>query len=348
VDPVQVLIIFNPADSGANTAAESLNLLIGVANGTPAPGRMKLALEADGAPVTINAFATNSSTLQGHPGAAGAIAVGAAFFAETPRCGISPAILEGFSSLGGAPILFDSSGTRLATPMIRQKPDVVGPDGANTTFFGVSLADAGYVDNSAVSQCSNDNNFPNFFGTSAATPHVASIAALMLQANPAVTPSQVYSALQLGAAAMGSPAPNFESGYGFVQADLALAQLPPAAPTLSLAATSVALGASTTLTWSSINTTGCTASGDWSGAKALSGSATVTPTASGAATYTLACANALASAQTTANLNVTAAAAHSSGGGGSFSGDTLLALAVLAFARLVRKGRSTPQSWRRP
>jgi subtilisin family serine protease len=341
-DPVQVLIIFNPANASGNSATESLNLLIGLANGTPAPGRIKLALVADGAPVVIDKFATNSSTLQGHPAAAGAVAVGAAFFAVTPRCGVSPAILETYSSLGGAPILFDTAGTRLATPQIRQKPDVVGPDGVNNTFLGDTLAKAGITDPSSVSQCGNDGSFPSFFGTSAATPHVASIAALMLQANPAVTPSQIYAALRAGAAAMGPATPNFESGYGFVQADVALAQLPPGAPTLSLSPTSVAVGASATLTWSSINTTGCTASGDWSGTKALSGSATVTPTATGTATYTLACANAIASAKTTATLNVTAAAAHSSGGGGGFDGGMLVVLALLASMRRVGKARSTP------
>jgi hypothetical protein len=340
VDPVQVLIIFNPADSGANTAAESLNLLIGLANGSPPPGRIKLALEGDGAPVAINAFATNSSTLQGHAGAAGAIAVGAAFFAQTPRCGISPAVLESYSSLGGAPILFDAAGAPLATPVIRQKPNVVGPDGVNTTFFGVTLANAGISDASSVSQCFNDAGYPNFFGTSAATPHVASIAALMLQANAAVTPSQIYAALQASAAPMGSSSPNFASGYGFVQADVALAQLPPAPPTLSLASTSVALGTSTTLTWSSINTSGCTASGGWTGAQALSGSASVTPTATGATTYTLACANAIATAQSSVTLSVTAAAAPHSGGGGGFDGGTLLGLAALAGARLFRRALS--------
>jgi subtilisin family serine protease len=229
VDPVQVLIIGNPANASGNSATESLNLLIGLANGSTAPGRIKLALEADGALVSINAFATNSATLQGHPGAAGAVAVGAAFFPQTPRCGTSPAILEPYSSEGGAPILFDASGTRLATPEIRQKPDVVGPDGVNTTFFGVALANSGFSDNSSVSQCQNDANYPSFFGTSAATPHVASIAALMLQANSAVTPTQIYDALRDSAAAMDTPSPDFETGYGFVQADAALAQLPPAA-----------------------------------------------------------------------------------------------------------------------
>ncbi len=52
---------------------------------------------------------------------------------------------------------------------------------------------------------------------------------------------------------------------------------PPPAPTASLAAnpSPVAYNGSSTLTWSSTNATSCTASGDWSGNKAISGNQTV-------------------------------------------------------------------------
>jgi hypothetical protein len=221
-DPVQILTIGNPASNNNNTNSTQLFFTIGLANNTPAPGRVILALESD-AFGSIDAFATNSPTIQGHPGAAGAMAVGAAFFAQTPRCGTSPAVLEAFSSEGGAPILFDTSGNRLATPIIRTKPDIVGPDGVNTTFFGYPLSDSGESDNSSVSQCQNNANYPSYFGTSAATPHPAGVAALMLQANSALTPAQIYSALRSTASPMGATTPNDLSGWGFVQADLALA-----------------------------------------------------------------------------------------------------------------------------
>lgn len=58
--------------------------------------------------------------------------------------------------------------------------------------------------------------------------------------------------------------------------------------TLSASAPYVAPGESLTLTWSSAHVTSCTASGDWSGAQALSGSASLTP-ATGARSYTLDC-----------------------------------------------------------
>jgi subtilase family protein len=329
VDPVQVLIVGNPASASAHTAQATIDLVIGLADGTPAPGRVIVSVSTDGQTASpLTTYATNSPTLQGHRGAAGAAAVGAAFYFQTPQCGTTPAQLEPFSSLGGAPILFDTSGNRLATPTVRQKPNFVGPDGINNTFLGFQLTPPSF-DGVTVSgggalpttntQCQNDASYPNFFGTSAATPHAAGIAALMLQANPAATPTQIYTALENGALPMtGSGAtPNFYSGYGFIQADAALALLPLGPPSLSLGASSIVLGQSTTLTWIATDATSCTASGSWSGPQASGASITLTPAAVGSYTYSLTCTNTAGTTSTTsATLTVTAAAAASGGGGG--------------------------------
>jgi hypothetical protein len=190
-DPVQVMIVANPANSAGNTAAENITIQVGLINTGPHPGRIKVVVEDDGAGSTINQFAASGGgTIQGHPLAASALAVGAAFFVSTPSCGFEPT-LELFSSAGGDPILFDSTGTRLTTPVTRQKPDLVGPDGGNDTFLGFTLASGNIPDPSTVTECANNANYPNFFGTSAAAPHVASIAALFLQADPTLTPTQL-------------------------------------------------------------------------------------------------------------------------------------------------------------
>jgi len=291
-DPYQVMIIGNPANATGNSTAQNLNIQVGLADGTAAPGRIIVAVEDDGLGSSITSFATNSPTLQGHPGAAGAAAVGAAFYFDTPQCGTNPATLEAYSSEGGAPILFNTSGTRLAIPVIRQKPDFIGPDGANDTFLGFTLASGGITGSNGlltttITECQNNPSYPNFFGTSAATPHAAAIAALMMQANSAATPAEIYSSLRNSALPMSTTSPNFNSGYGFIQADTALV-----VPTLTLGATSVAVGGSTTLTWSSIYATSCTASGSWSGTTATSGSQIVTITGTGTNTYTLTCTNA--------------------------------------------------------
>ena len=320
-DPVQVIILGNSAAATADTAQVTLNVVVGTASQTNAPGRLIVSVETDGqtdpAPISQQ-YATNSETIQGHPNAAGAAAVAAAFYFDTPQCGTTPATVEAYSSQGGAPILFSSEGVRLATPEQRQKPNFVGPDGVNNTFLGFTLASVQFTGangllNTTNEQCQNNPNYPNFFGTSAATPHAAGIAALFLQANSANTPTQIYTALETSALPIGNvpttganPTYNYNAGYGFIQADAALALLPGGPPTLTLASTAIAAGGSTTISWSSINATSCTASGTgWSGTLTASGSKSVAPTTSGIFTYSLACTtNGTLSAVTTVSLSV--------------------------------------------
>jgi uncharacterized protein (TIGR03118 family) len=77
--------------------------------------------------------------------------------------------------------------------------------------------------------------------------------------------------------------------------------------TLSVAPTSIVLGQSATLTWSSTNGSSCTASGAWSGNQAASGTSVQTPTAVGPLTFTLTCTGANAgSAAKSASLTVAA------------------------------------------
>lgn len=66
---------------------------------------------------------------------------------------------------------------------------------------------------------------------------------------------------------------------------------PPLAPavTLTIAPTTIVVGQSATLTWSTMNATSCTASGGWTGNEMTGGTQAVTPTTSGNASYTLTC-----------------------------------------------------------
>jgi subtilase family protein/putative Ig domain-containing protein len=334
---VQILLIFNPANASGNTAPATISLSVGLASGSPAPGRIKLLWEDDGAGSTINVFKpTNNATIQGHPNAAGAAAVGAARFYETPLCGTTLAVLEPFSSFGGTPILFDASGNKLATPVVRQKPDFVTADGVNDTFLGFTLASANLTDTSTVPQCANLSNYPNFFGTSAAAPHAAGLAALMLQANSAVTPTDIYDAMRFTAAAMVNTSPDFTTGYGMLQAGPAVAW-----PNMSVSPATIALGQSATLAWNAASFNTCTATAGFT-SNAVSGSMTVTPTIVGTSTYSMKCTNAAGNATenvalvvqgTAPTLSVTTTSLASGQVGVAYS------------AMLAASGGTTPYMW---
>jgi Ca2+-binding RTX toxin-like protein len=148
---------------------------------------------------------SGASTIYGQPNARGAIAVGAVQVRKTPLFGIKPPVLDEFSSRGGTPILFDAAGNRLSTPEIRQRPQIVGPNGVETTFGSFS-------------------GFNPFFGTSAAAPHVAAVAALLLQRAGGpnrLSPAQLVEVMQRTAIPIDA-AGNFRSGAGLVQADTAV------------------------------------------------------------------------------------------------------------------------------
>jgi hypothetical protein len=119
---------------------------------------------------------------------------------------------------------------------------------------------------------------------------------------------------------------------------------------MTLAASSVTVGSSTTLTWSAYNVTSCTASGSWSGTQKTSGSLTITPAAAGTDSYTLTCTNAQGSAQRTVTLTAQAASTGGGGGGGGgLDGLTMLVLAWLGCAALTRRiHRGRPLTVSRP
>lgn len=208
-------------------------LVVGVASGT-APRRLKINYQG----LSVDQFATNSGTVQGHHNAAGGVAVGASYFRANPIClpDIFPEFtLEDFSSAGGTPVLFDLTGQRLFTPDVRQKPEIVAPDGGRTTFFAQQIG----ARSSAVPECTNEATDFNFFGTSAAAPHAAGVAALLKEAQPLATSAEVIDAMKATTIDMGVPGVDFDTGYGFIQADAALSQL---LPVQELSATTLDLG----------------------------------------------------------------------------------------------------------
>jgi subtilisin family serine protease len=124
---------------------------------------------------------TRESSIFGHAGIPEAVTVTA--------IGV-PSLLsiEPFSSQGPAQIAFP--------PASRPKPDLAGFDGINTSVPG----------------------FAPFFGTSAAAPHVAAIAALMLQKNAQLTPANIQATLRDTAVDIGTPGFDDIAGAGRVDA----------------------------------------------------------------------------------------------------------------------------------
>ncbi len=158
-------------------------------------------------------FDTNSPTLYGHANTAAALATGAAAYYETPEFGVSPPQPEPFTALGGTTILFDKDGNRLATPENRANPNIVAPDGANTTFFGYDI---------------DGDTYPNFFGTSAAAPHAAAVVALLLEGFPYSPVGRIHTALESTAIDMESAGFDFLTGAGLIDAVAAENFLSPA------------------------------------------------------------------------------------------------------------------------
>ena len=118
--------------------------------------------------------------------------------------------VELFSSDGPRRIFFEEDGTPI-TPgdflstggELRLKPDVAAADGVQTATPG----------------------FNPFYGTSAAAPHAAALAALLLQADPTLTPTTLREVLGSSALDIEEPGFDRDSGVGIFQAPDALLHL---------------------------------------------------------------------------------------------------------------------------
>ncbi len=133
-------------------------------------------------------LSTAQPTILEHQAARNAITVGAYLYDNGLNSQFTPE-LEPYSSGGPVILAFDSSGKRLAQPLVVNKPDISAPDCVSNTFLG-----------------NPDNSDPYYYfcGTSAAAPHAAGVAALLLQqagGSGSLTNEQIRSKLQA------SPAP---------------------------------------------------------------------------------------------------------------------------------------------
>jgi hypothetical protein len=93
-DPVEIVSLNRSAGTGTGIVNVKL-----VKRSGPAPSLMKY-VRFGTSGVTFDQFNTDSGTVFGHNNAAGAEAVGAAFYFQTPEFGQTPPLLEPFSSPG--------------------------------------------------------------------------------------------------------------------------------------------------------------------------------------------------------------------------------------------------------
>lgn len=108
---------------------------------------------------------------------------------------------------------------------------------------------------------------------------------------------------------------------------------------LQSSAVAVPVGGTVTLTWSSQNSTGCTASGGWSGMQPVSGMAT-SPAITSATTFTLTCSGVGGSTAQSVKVAVAATPPSSGGGGGgTLDADVLSLLAGMSLLRLLSRTR---------
>ena len=187
-EPIEDIAVTNSSDSDAYY--QIVITRAGSSPATPTARKIRyLAIDDFGSGVGASEYYQPAApSTFGHNCSAHAFGTAAYVYDDNPSVPVAPpftASIEDFTSQGPATIDFDSMGNRLMTSEIRQKPDIAAPDGGNTTFFGFDYEGDG---------------FPNFFGTSAAAPHAAGVAALLLNKaavdSTTLTEADVRTALQ--------------------------------------------------------------------------------------------------------------------------------------------------------
>jgi Hint domain/Subtilase family len=191
-DPYQDLDYAVPVGSDGH-----YSIVVALADG-PAPTTFRLDLAND--PGTLAFQGGEDGDLSGQSLVPGVNNVGAVDVDETPSQDVSPPVVDSFSQYGGGELLFDGNGVALPMPQATSGIAFVAPDGATTSV---------------------GRQFAPFYGTSPAAAVAAGVAALMLQADPTLTPAELTAGLEASAIPMASPD---QSGAGLIQAPAAVAE----------------------------------------------------------------------------------------------------------------------------
>lgn len=155
---------------------------------------------------------------RGHNSATNAFNVAAVFAGQSYPAAFKGGAedpIEDFSADGPRRVFYQANGTAI-TPgnflatggSVRQKPDLAAADGVATDLSGAA-------------------GFNLFFGTSAAAPHAAAIAALVKSLKPSLTQAQIRTILTNSTLDIMAPGFDRDSGAGIVMATLALQAVQP-------------------------------------------------------------------------------------------------------------------------
>jgi hypothetical protein len=181
---------------GSAIPSGTYHILIGTQDASLGGTLLKLIGLGDGADTFSPVAAGSPASPQAF--AAGVVLIGAVYGSD----GIGNSI-EQYSDTG--PIQIE-----VPSPSTLQAPHLVAPDGVFVDTSGTQFSASGGL----------------FFGTSAASPNAAAVAALLRSAFPSLTPIQITTYMQAGATPLGSSSPNGTYGYGRVDALGALAAIP--------------------------------------------------------------------------------------------------------------------------
>jgi hypothetical protein len=195
-----------------------------VPNNVPTNSRIVIAATNSAAPRALHLESFFGTPLQiatagathGHNAGPATVSVAAVAW-NSARIGTRPFVggiknpTETFSSDGPRKMFYNADGTAITPGNLLfgtnggttfNKPDIAAADGVTTRTPG----------------------FNPFFGTSAAAPHAAGIAALIKSANPLLTVGQIYDAMTSTALDIRAPGIDRDSGFGLVMAPQAVAK----------------------------------------------------------------------------------------------------------------------------
>ncbi|HEY1769497.1 MAG TPA: S8 family serine peptidase [Chthoniobacterales bacterium] len=145
---------------------------------------IRWAVATDASQIIADFVGPNNPETYGHPVAATCAGSAAYLYDDQFSYTYSPymPIIEEYSSNGPVTIYFDNAGNRLSTPITRKQPSLATVDGVSTTFFPPATGTVPPGPSNPSPYDSDGDGYPDFFGTSAAAPHAAGCAALILSA----------------------------------------------------------------------------------------------------------------------------------------------------------------------